>query len=171
MSTRPSSRAAHDVARDLTDLYDILILQSPTRCATCHQRIRDKHELDADESHDGLGTGNRPDAILQRAGSGVIGHDVTDKDAYGAQQHYYTRTYCDDCGSPAGSESTEPADYATTFERVPPLLECLAAHDIEADADTLYSVIRHLKKQDHHSGRDTDIWRTATALAVEQTQG
>jgi hypothetical protein len=164
-----STTASHsDIARNPTDLYDILILRSPTRCATCHERIRDKHDLPDDQSHDGVGTGNRPDAVLERAGVGEIGHDFEAKDDYGAARHYHSKTYCGECGRPAGRTPGDPTSLDMMLDRIPALLACLDANGCAYDADTVYTVVRSLKGSDEYDNRDTDIWRTATALAVEK---
>jgi len=165
MST--TSQPASEIARDPTDLYDIVVLRSPTRCATCHERIRDRTEVDAEESHDGVGTGNCVTAVLQRAGEGELGYDVDIKDEHGAQRDYYTRTFCGDCGRPAGQTPAESTSLETMLDRIPALVAALERRDLVVDADTLYDVVRHLKSQERYAGRDTDIWRAATAKAVK----
>jgi len=164
-TTQPTP--ATEIARDPTDLYDIVVLRSPTVCATCHQRIRDKTEVDPEESHDGVGTGNQPTAVLERAGAGELGHDVEDKDDYGASKRYFTRTYCGECGRSAGSTPSDTAALEAMLDRIPALVAALERRDLVVDADTLYDVVRHLKSQERYAGRDTDIWRAATAKAVE----
>jgi hypothetical protein len=165
MSTTPSTTAS-DIARDKTDLYDLVVLQSPERCATCHQRIRDKTEVDAEESHDGLGTGNCVTAVLQRAGEGELGYDVELKDEHGAQRDYHTRTFCGDCGRPAGQTPAESTSLETMLDRVPALIEALEAVGLAPDTDAVYDAVRRLKGSDQYDNRDTDIWRAATAVSV-----
>jgi len=164
MSSNSQSRDA--VARDPTDVYDIAVLRSPTVCATCHERVRDKHELDAEESHDGLGSGNKPTAVLERAGAGEIGHDAEDKDEYGAVKAHPTRTFCGECGRSASTTPSDPASLKTMLDRVPALVAALHREGLDPTVDTLYDVVRSLKSSDEYDNRDTDIWRTATALAI-----
>ena len=154
------------VARDPTDVYDLVVLRSPTVCATCHERIRDKHELDAEESHDGLGSGNKPTAVLERAGAGEIGHDAEDKDEYGAVQAHPTRTFCGECGRSAGTTPSDPTSLETMLERVPALAAALRREGLEPTVDALYDVVRSLKSSEQYDNRDTDIWRAATAIAI-----
>jgi len=154
------------VARDPTDVYDLVVLRSPTVCATCHERIRDKHELDAEESHDGLGSGNKPTAVLERAGAGEIGHDAEDKDEYGAVQAHPTRTFCGECGRSAGTTPSDPTSLETMLERVPALAAALRREGLEPTVDALYDVVRSLKSSAEYDNRDTDIWRAATAIAI-----
>jgi len=155
-----------DIARDVTDLYDLVVLQSPERCATCHKRIRDKTEIDAEKSHDGLGTGNCVTAVLQRAGEGELGHDVEAMDKYGAQLDYSTRTYCGDCGRPAGRTPPESTSLDTMLDRVPALVDALQAVGLHPNADAIYDSVRRLKGSEAYDNRDTDIWRAATAVSV-----
>jgi len=164
MSSNTQSRDA--VARDPTDVYDIVVLRSPTVCATCHERIRDKHELAAGESHDGLGSGNKPTAVLERAGAGEIGHDAQDMDEYGAVQAHPTRTFCGECGRAASATPSDPAALETMLDRVPALAVALERAGEDPAVDTLYDVVRSLKTGEKYDNRDTDIWRTATALAI-----
>jgi hypothetical protein len=164
-TTQPTP--ATEIARDPTDLYDVVVLRSPTVCATCHQRIRDKTEVDPEQSHDGVGTGNQPTAVLERAGAGELGHDCDDVDDYGASKDYYTRTYCAECGRPAGSTPSDTAALETMLDRIPALADALERRGLVVDTDTLYDTVRHLKSQERFAGRDGDIWRAATACAVE----
>jgi len=165
-TTAQQSRDPTSVARDLTDLYDIVIVRNPEACATCHARIRDHDEHDPDETHDGLGTGNKPTDTLVRVGAGELGHDIEVHDPYGAQREYVTRTYCGECGRPAGATPDDPQSRRTMLGRIPALLERLADHGLDVDVETLRTVVRHCKSQEAYRNRDDDIWRTAVALAV-----
>lgn len=160
------SRDPHSVARDLTDLYDIVIQQNPEACSVCHEQIRDRTEHDPEQTHDGLGTGNHPTETLIRAGAGVLGHDVEDKDAYGAIREYRTRTYCGECGRPAGSSQDDPPSRRQMLARIPALVDRLDEHGLAVDTATLRRVIHHTRSQPVYDGRTDDIWRVATALAV-----
>lgn len=165
MST--TSQPASEIARDPTDLYDIVVLRSPTRCATCHERIRDRTEVDAEESHDGVGTGNCVTDVLQRAGEGELAHDCEDKDEYGASKRHYTRTFCGRCGRPGGRTPAESASKQQMLDRVPALIDALQAEGLGVDVDAIYSAVRSLKASDEYDNRDTDIWRAATAVGVQ----
>jgi len=162
---------ACEIARDPTDIYDIVVLRSPTVCSTCHERIRDKHELDAEASHDGLGSGNKPTAVLERAGAGEIGHDAEDMDDYGASKRHPTRTFCGECGRPSGATPSDTPDLGVMLERVPALVKALQARGLEPDVDSLYDAVRHLKQSQEYHARVGDIWRAAVAVAVGQGGG
>lgn len=165
------STPASEIARDPTDIYDIVVLRSPTVCSTCHERIRDKTEIAAEESHDGLGSGNKPTAVLERAGAGELGHDVDDVDEHGSLKRYYTRTFCGECGRPSGSTPSDTPALGEMLDRVRALVAALEREGLDPDVDALYDTVRHLKKKEEYHGRVADIWRTATALAVRNGGG
>lgn len=166
MSQTHQPQRRDQLARDPTDVYDIVIHHSPERCSTCHARIRDKHEVNAEESHDGLGSGNKPTAVLERAGEGELGHDCEDVDDYGAVKDYQTRTFCGECGRPTGRGEDDPAPLSTMLDRVPALVAALKAEGLRPDVDTIYTVVRHLRSIPDYDSRIDDIWRAATAQAI-----
>lgn len=166
MSTTTSA-VATDVARDPTDIYDIVVIRSPTRCASCHQRVRDETELGDEECHDGLGTGNRPTSVLERAGAGEIGHDAIAKDDHGAIYDYQAKTFCSHCGRRPTQTPADAVSLETMLDRVPALVEALRAEGLTVDVDGLFDSVRQLKTDQEYASRDADIWRAATAAAVE----
>jgi len=74
--------------------------------------------------------------------------------------------YCGECGRAASTTPSDPTSLETMLERVPALAAALRREDLDPTVDTLYDVVRSLKSSDEYDNRDTDIWRTATALAI-----
>lgn len=165
-TTSPST--AHEAARDLTDLYLLLIHESPEVCSNCHHRIRDREEHDHDANT--LGTGNRPTETLQRAGDGVVGYDVTVKDAYGAIRSHKPRTYCGHCGRPGGHAREDTPSKREMLDTVPALVDRFDALGVPLNDDVLEYVVAELRSQPEHRGSETEIWRAAVAVAARRAR-
>lgn len=166
-ATRPRAvDPATEQARDLTDLYVVLIHESCEVCSNCHETIRDK------ETHDtnSLGTSNRPDATLTRIGSGLLGYEVETHDRYGVIRTHTPKTYCGSCGQPGGKARDDTPSKEAMLDAVPELVERLREASIPANADLLERLVGHLRSQPEYRGSETEIWRAATALAVENAR-
>jgi hypothetical protein len=170
MSATPTttSTSAEETARSLTDLYTLLIHESPEVCSNCHVRIRDHEELD--HSAATLGTGNCPTETLERAGDGVLGYDVQLKDAYGARRHYQPRTYCGSCGQPGGTARDDTPSKQTMLAAVDPLVTRLDEAGVPVNPGVLRYLVAELRSRPEYRGSETEIWRAAVALAADRAR-
>ena len=162
----------HTHGSEALKLFDELLFENPEICSSCFAKIRDREEHDTNT----LGTGNRPTETLERAGTGTVGYDSRDLDAYGARQAMYARTYCGDCGSPGGRDDPQRIrslqQLRRDCDRIARRLHELGYYP---DVATLYRVAEHLKTEPDHQGRDREILAAAVALAIgrgtERTEG
>jgi hypothetical protein len=170
MSTTASSSTstATEHARDPTDLYVLLVHESPEVCSNCHRQIRDHEQHDHDSAT--LGTGNRPTETLERTGEGVVGYDVTIRDGYGAVRDYHPRTYCGACGQPGGRARDDTPPKTAMLDAVKPLLERFDAADIPLNPDVLQRAVGHLRSQPEYCGSETEIWRAVVAVAAKHAR-
>lgn len=166
MSTTQSPSVETAQYSSLRDLYDALIFDSPEICNSCHAVIRDKETHDTDH----LGTGNRPDSTLLRAGDGVVGYDVELHNTYGTQRSYHARTYCGNCGQPGGSAPDDPMSRKSMLEAVDALVDRFVEAGIPINDDRLKRYIGHLKSQEKYDGGEHEIWRHSAALAVRKAR-
>lgn len=166
MSTTQSPSAATVQSSSLRDLYDALIFDNPEVCNSCHAVIRDKETHDTDR----LGTGNRPDSTLLRAGEGVVGYDVEIHNAYGTQRSYHARTYCGNCGQPGGAAPNDPTSRKAMLDAVDALVDRFTTAGIPINDDRLKRYVGHLKSQERFDGAEHEIWRVATAKAIRNAR-
>lgn len=73
---------------------------------------------------------------------------------------------CTECGAPPEKTPSDAPALKTMLDRVPTLVSALERRGFVVDVDALYDALRHLKSQPDYSSRTTDIWRAATAKAV-----
>jgi len=181
-TTHQSHTTAHEASRDLGDLYQLLIFESPEICSSCHSRIRaprtaaTERAVKADRlarhsrESETLGTGDDQLDALRRGGDGTAAYDCRDMDKYGVKRDYYLRTYCGECGQPGGKALDESPSKLTMLEAVPALVNRLAEQQIPANPDVLGFVVGHLSSQEDYSGKETEIWSVATRMAVERAR-
>ena len=165
-SSSPATTTATQHARDLTDLYLLLVHESVEVCSNCHTRIRDREEHDTNT----LGTGNRPDATLKRAGDGVLGYDVRIRDEYGARRAYVPRTFCGSCGRPGGSARDDTPSKQEMLATVGPLVERFDEAGVPINPAVLERTVGHLRTERDYCGSETEIWRAAVAVAVKHAR-
>jgi len=146
-------------------LFDELLFENPEICSSCFCKIRDRTEHDTNT----LGTGNRPAETLERAGSGTVGYDSHDLDAYGARQKIYARTFCGECGSPGGRDEPQRIRSLQQLrgdcDRIVRRLHELGYYP---DVATLYRVAESLKTNPDRQGPDREILAASVALAIER---
>lgn len=171
MSISPQSHTvttAEDAARDLTDLYLILVHEAPEVCSNCHERIRDREEHDHESNT--LGTGNKPTETIERAGEGVVGYDHVDKDGYGAIRHHKPRTYCGPCGRPNGRARDDCPPKAKMLQAVRPLVKRFDRVGVPLNDDVLFQAVNSLRSNPEFRGLETEIWRAAVAVAAKRAR-
>jgi len=148
-------------------LFDDLLFASPEICSHCFRRIRDREEHDATAGR--LGTGNRPDETLERAGDGTVGYDADREDQYGRTLTYTARTYCAGCGSPGGTAyGDDDVSLQTARRRGDQIIRRLHEAGHYVDVAAFYSALEHLKTDPSNQGKDREIFATATYLAIDR---
>jgi len=146
-------------------LFDELLFENPEICSSCFCKIRDRTEHDTNT----LGTGNRPTETLERAGSGTVGYDSHDLDAYGARQKIYARTFCGECGSAGGRRDPQHIPSLQQLRRdCDRIARRLHELGYYPDVETLYRVAESLKTNAEHQGRERQILAAAVGLAIER---
>lgn len=180
MSTTAST--AHDTARDLRDLYPLLIHESPEVCSSCHARIRAPRTAKTERSvkadriaaqsreRNTLGTGDDELDALRRGNAGTAAYDVRDMDEYGARKDYFLRTFCAECGQPGGKARDDTPSKQAMLDAIPALVDRLAEQNIPANPDALQYIVGHLRSQEDYCGKETEIWTVATKMAVERAR-
>jgi len=177
-----TTQSAHDTARDLGDLYTLLIHESPEVCSSCHARIRaprtaeTERQVTADRvaaqsrEQNTLGTGDDELDALRRGGSGTAAYDAEDMDAYGVRKRHYLRTFCGECGQPGGRARDDTPSKQAMLDAVPALVDRLAEQDIPANPKALRYIIGYLRSQPEHRGQETEMWSVATKMAVDRAR-
>lgn len=156
---------------DPEQLFDALIWERDTVCSDCFERIRDSDEGGSVvASADRLGTGEDPTTTRVRAGSGVVGHDGDDMDAYGAMRVHRGQLYCGNCGRPNGSARDSTMSLEDALDRVPALLARCREEYIAVDPDMVYTVVRRGKSVQKYQRHNRAIFAAALKLGVREAR-
>lgn len=131
------------------EVFDTEVWDDPAVCNACFERIR---------ADSGL------------AAAGEHGHQVEEHDPHGAIRSYPETVFCGECGSESGVARDVPMSRRNALQAARALVARLENADIPVDGRAVREFVRECKTRDELQGRDTEIFRRATAFGVRRAR-
>lgn len=166
--------------------FDELAFHAPTVCSRCFSLIR-RHDTYRPDADGGVSQ-YAPEERLIRAFDGQKGYktDVVETEpepslrpkddirippedyVYGYRPLHEPRTFCSDCGSQSGRADDDdlPRRMAVIFAGN--LANRLHESGVDIDTSELKRAVGLLKSKEELNGRDTEIFRRATKIAIKR---
>lgn len=145
--------------------FDRLVWNNPRVCNGCFEHVRDFHVTQRKFGGDAIHTvrvKSRTNQATLEPDEDIVGGE------YDELRSETARTTCSTCARVGCWADDDSLSKIQMLRLTTPLLRRLAEEGESADQMAMLRTIRHLKSQQKYEGRDTEIFRAATTIAVRR---